>query len=173
MKSALGIVRIEDLYTMIDLERLVEPMKLSERKALVDEDFDKIRPPLEGLVEPLQPLIISTEPQQRVADIVAGDRIGRIERVGPPVVGQAFVQSLQVAQRTRAHLQRQRAIRLQFVAQAEVEKRLLEPLRLMEKDPALICRLPMTRVELKGLLIAQQGIGSSIEGDKNAAEMLP
>src|SRR5205814_9434575 len=70
-------------------------------------------------------------------------------------------------------LQRRGVIRPQLIAQVELDKRLLEPLELMQENAALIGGLPMPRVELKSMLKAQERIGRPIERDKNAAGMLP
>ena len=97
LPGGLGVVRIHDQQVTIGLERLIEPVSLKQREAFVEQDFDEVRPAGKRLVEPLQSLFVATEPEQRVADIIAGDGIGGIERVRPPGVRDARLVSLQAA----------------------------------------------------------------------------
>jgi len=105
-----------------------------------------------ALSKPAQAFVITAEPEQSVAHIVADDGIGRVESVRALIVGQRFLISFQGAQHPRAHLERRGVVRPQRAAQVELRKRLLEPFELMQENAALIGRLPMAGVELQGAL---------------------
>jgi hypothetical protein len=102
---------IDGQQAAIGLGRLLEPMHPEQRKALVEQHLDKVGPERERLVEPRQRFVITAQPEQSVADIVAGRGIGRIERMRAAGIGQALLISLQAAQHARAHLQGRGMIR--------------------------------------------------------------
>ena len=111
--------------------------------------------------------------EQRIADIVAGDEIAGRERVGPQEFSQGFVESLQASQSARTSLQRRNVIGPPFVATIEASQRLLEPLRVMKQQTALIGRVPVARIELEHTLIGQHGLGLATESIKGAGEPKP
>ena len=73
--------------------------------------------------------------------IVAGVGIVRVDGIGPLVVRQRFLESLEAAQRKRAQLQRRHVVRLLFEAQVEMRERFLEPSSVVEQGRRLACRL--------------------------------
>ena len=173
LPGRLGVSGIKFRHAPIGLGGLVEAAKVKQRKALVEQHVDEVRPQCQRLVEPPQAFVISVEPEQRIAHVVAGERIGRIERMRADVVGKTVLITPQRPQHARPHLQCRGVVRSQPVANVGLQKRLVEALELMQNNGALIGRFPMVRVELQGVLKAQKRIAGPADRRERDAELFP
>ena len=96
----------------------------------------------------------------------------RIERIAPAGFRPALPRIVFRPRRKGAQLQRRGVVRLQFVAQVEnASASSNRPRR--RADPALMCSLPMARIELERVLKAQQRVRRPLQVHKNVAEVLP
>jgi hypothetical protein len=142
-----GVRGIERQDALIDGNGLVEAVQLRQHESLVLQRLDQVRPQRGRAVEPLQSLGLPAKRLQRIAEIVAGVGIVRIERDRLLIDIKRFLEPPQTAQRKRAQLQRWNLVRLQFVAAVELRQRLFEPPQGMEQEKGLVGRVAIPRVE--------------------------
>ena len=71
-------------------------------------------------------------------------------------------------QRQATRIQRRSAIRLQFVAQVQFDKSLFEALRLEQKNRAVVRCVPVARVKLQRMFVAQDRVVRALQQDENA-----
>src|SRR3984893_13975562 len=91
----------------------------------------------------------------------------------PSMFDQGFFKSFQAVECNRTQVQRRGVVRPQFVANLEVDERLLEPVLLIQEKPGLVGRIPMARIYLERTLKAENRFRSTFRFDQSAAEIAP
>ena len=89
------------------------------------------------------------------------------------VVGQRFLEPIQIQKHHRANMQRVRLGRLDFELEIEEIERLGVPLFPVEDQPAEICGIDEARAQLQRLLQAQESLVRMVEVDQDRAEIFP
>src|SRR5262249_37044023 len=107
------------------------------------------------------------------AEIVAnGGVVGR-KRVRPVTKAERVLEPFQVAKARSLPLQRCDVVGPQRVAEVEIGKGLLDTAETVEKNRALVRRLPVLRVELECMLKAQDSLVRAFEGDQRVGKVAP
>ena len=116
---------------------------------------------------------MTAETDKRVADIVAGQRIGRRERRCALCIGEIVRVTVQLAEAFGAHLQRRQVVRLLREADGKRLDGLRVALLLVQQQSALERGLLVSGINRERMLVTQQCFGAAIERQEHAAEMLP
>src|ERR1700729_3788185 len=89
-----GVFRLNLFHMTVQHERFVELVKFSERESLVVESPHEAWSQTQRPIEPFDRLLVAAELLQSRSDVVTYVGIGRVQRMGPPVVGQRFLKSI-------------------------------------------------------------------------------
>src|SRR5580700_8418338 len=89
------------------------------------------------------------------------------------VVGQRFLEPLQIQKYQRANMQRVRLVRLDFKREIEEFERLGVPLFPVEDQPAEICGIDVAWAQFQRLLQTQESLIRMVEVDQDRAEIFP
>ena len=169
----LCIVGINRLHLTVGGDGVIDAAHLRERRRLVDQGHDEVRPKRQRLVEPGQRLLVPAEILERRADIVADIRICRIELVRAATCADGFIKPPQRVQRDGALLHESCLTGGKRVALVEASQRLGRAMQAKQQDAAAKGGACIAGFGLEHALVTGERVGQLSQLHQRVAATCP